>query len=124
MHRIVSDRFYFPVESFGAAVTAINLSDVDFVKKKITVEEKGGIRHTYQINKEGLAAIRVTQRRHIGKALHPTSHSLDNPLITHGIDSPGRDSRLDCLSGAKDTCWRVKHSLGPFYCLCALLFTD
>jgi site-specific recombinase XerD len=40
------------------AVTAINLSDVDFVKKKITVEEKGGMRHTYQINKEGLAAIR------------------------------------------------------------------
>ena len=40
------------------AVTAINLSDVDFAKKKITVEEKGGMRHTYQINKEGLAAIR------------------------------------------------------------------
>ncbi|HQN17362.1 MAG TPA: tyrosine-type recombinase/integrase [Bacteroidales bacterium] len=40
------------------AVTAVNLSDVDFGKKKITVEEKGGIRHTYQINKEGLAAIR------------------------------------------------------------------
>lgn len=40
------------------AVTAVNLSDVDFGKKKITVEEKGGMRHTYQINKEGLAAIR------------------------------------------------------------------
>jgi len=40
------------------AVTAINLSDVDFAKKKITVEEKGGMRHEYQINKEGLAAIR------------------------------------------------------------------
>ena len=40
------------------AVTAVNLSDVDFVKKKITVEEKGGMRHTYQINKEGIAAIR------------------------------------------------------------------
>ena len=40
------------------AVTAINLFDVDFVKKKITVEEKGGMRHAYQINKEGLAAIR------------------------------------------------------------------
>jgi site-specific recombinase XerD len=40
------------------AVTAINLADVDFEKRKITVEEKGGMRHTYQINKEGLAAIR------------------------------------------------------------------
>lgn len=40
------------------AVTAINLADVDFERRKITVEEKGGMRHTYQINKEGLATIR------------------------------------------------------------------
>lgn len=38
-------------------VTEINLSDVDFVKKRIMVEEKGGIRHAYQINKSGLEAI-------------------------------------------------------------------
>ena len=41
-----------------AAVTKINLADVDFEKKNITVEEKGRGRHAYKINKEGLAAIR------------------------------------------------------------------
>lgn len=39
------------------AVTQIFLADVDFEKKSITVEEKGGTRHKYQINKEGLTAI-------------------------------------------------------------------
>jgi len=40
------------------AVTLINLDDVDFKKRTIAVEEKGGVRHRYQISKEGLAAIR------------------------------------------------------------------
>jgi len=39
------------------AVTAINLADVDIEKRKIPVEEKGGMRHAYQISREGLAAI-------------------------------------------------------------------
>jgi integrase len=39
------------------AVTAINLADVDFEQKTIEVEEKGGSRHAYQINKESLRAI-------------------------------------------------------------------
>jgi integrase len=39
------------------AVTAINILDVDSDKRKITVEEKGGMRHAYQISREGLAAI-------------------------------------------------------------------
>jgi site-specific recombinase XerD len=39
------------------AVTAINLADVDIEKRKITVEEKGGMRHAYQISREGLSAI-------------------------------------------------------------------
>lgn len=39
------------------AVTQINLDDVDFKKQSIKVEEKGGVRHRYQISKEGLAAI-------------------------------------------------------------------
>jgi integrase len=47
------------------AVTVINIADVDFEKRKITVEEKGGTRHTYQISREGLGAIRdyVTHER-------------------------------------------------------------
>ena len=39
------------------AVTAINMADIDFEKRKITVPEKGKIRHTYKVSKEGLAAI-------------------------------------------------------------------
>jgi integrase len=39
------------------AVTAVNILDVDSDKRKITVEEKGGMRHAYQISREGLAAI-------------------------------------------------------------------
>ncbi len=40
------------------AVTRINLDDIDFEKQTIAVEEKGGIRHRYQISKEGLLAIK------------------------------------------------------------------
>ena len=39
------------------AVTAVNILDVDSDKRKITVEEKGGMRHAYQISREGVAAI-------------------------------------------------------------------
>jgi len=39
------------------AVTAINILDVDPDKRKITVEEKGGMRHAYQISREGMTAI-------------------------------------------------------------------
>ncbi len=40
------------------AVTRINLEDIDFKKQTIAVEEKGGVRHRYQISKEGLLAIK------------------------------------------------------------------
>ena len=42
-----------------AAITRINLDDVDFDNQTIAVEEKGGVRHKYQISKEGLSAIRM-----------------------------------------------------------------
>ncbi len=41
-----------------AAVTKIDLADVDFKKKSVGVVEKGGLHHRYQISAEGLAAIR------------------------------------------------------------------
>ena len=41
-----------------AAVTAINLTDVDFKRRTIRTEEKGGTVHTYLISQEGLKAIR------------------------------------------------------------------
>jgi len=42
-----------------AAITRINLDDVDFEEQAIAVEEKGGVQHKYQISKEGLAAIQM-----------------------------------------------------------------
>lgn len=41
------------------AVTLIDIDDIDFKKRTIRVEEKGGVRHKYQISREGLAAIRA-----------------------------------------------------------------
>jgi integrase len=41
-----------------AAVTKLDVSDVDFKKKTLTVEEKGGVTQSYQISNEGLQAIR------------------------------------------------------------------
>lgn len=41
-----------------AAVTNLSLGDIDIKKKTLMVEEKGGVRHLYQISNEGLQAIR------------------------------------------------------------------
>jgi integrase len=40
-----------------AAVTHLLEADADFQRKTLTVEEKGSVRHAYQISKEGLGAI-------------------------------------------------------------------
>lgn len=40
------------------AVSKLDLADVDFKKKRMAVVEKGGLRHSYQISAEGLAAIK------------------------------------------------------------------
>ena len=42
-----------------AAVTRIDLADVDMERKRITVEEKGGAIHTYEISREGMEAIKA-----------------------------------------------------------------
>jgi integrase len=39
------------------AIAQLNVSDVDQRKKDLTVVEKGGLQHTYEISKEGLDAI-------------------------------------------------------------------
>jgi integrase len=41
-----------------AAVVNLDLEDVDFKKKAVSVREKGGLVHRYQISNEGLQAIR------------------------------------------------------------------
>src|SRR5205085_8660489 len=48
-----------------AAVTNLDLANVDWKQRTLVVEEKGGKRHTYSISKEGIEAIRdyVEQER-------------------------------------------------------------
>jgi integrase len=57
-----------------AAVTRLVEADANFQRKTLTVEEKGGVRHTYQISKEGLQAIGdyVSQERYADAALWNT----------------------------------------------------
>jgi site-specific recombinase XerD len=40
-----------------AAVTHLDLAQVDLTGKRLTVVEKGGATHTYQISREGIKAI-------------------------------------------------------------------
>lgn len=42
-----------------AAVTALDIADVDFRERQVTVTEKGGVGHDYQISREGLEAIQA-----------------------------------------------------------------
>ena len=41
-----------------AAVTKIDIDDVNFKRRVILVEEKGGLAHAYQTSREGIDAIR------------------------------------------------------------------
>jgi integrase len=41
-----------------AAVRNLNIKDVNFKKRSVSAEEKGGRKHTYKITSEGLAAIK------------------------------------------------------------------
>jgi integrase len=66
-----------------AAVTKLNLDDVDFRRKLLTVEEKGGYTHSYQISQEGLRAIQdyLTKER-TEDAVHWQSPALFLPTAT------------------------------------------
>lgn len=42
-----------------AATTNLDLADVDFRERQISVTEKGGVCHAYQVSREGLEAVRA-----------------------------------------------------------------
>lgn len=66
-----------------AAVTKLNLDDVDFRRKLITVEEKGGYTHSYQISQEGLRAIQdYIMKERTEDAAHWQSPALFLPTVT------------------------------------------
>lgn len=69
------------------AVSRLNVNDVNFAKGTVTVEEKGGVRHTYQISREGLAAIRDylnQERPRDNEKWHSPALFLASPRSPHG----------------------------------------
>ncbi len=38
----------------------IDLADIDLERSRIAIQEKNGVRHTYEISREGLEALRRT----------------------------------------------------------------
>ena len=70
-----------------AAVTNIDEADIDFRRSRITVEEKGGVRHTYEISREGLAAVKdyIGEERPVDQERwHSPALFLTAETIAHG----------------------------------------
>ena len=57
-----------------AAVSNLNLDDVDFKKRSVSVDEKGDRKHTYKISGEGLAAIKDYINKERGGIIKSGSH--------------------------------------------------
>lgn len=69
------------------AVTMIDLADNDFERHRITVQEKGGARHTYEISREGMEAIKAYlehERSHDNEKWHSPALFLTAGTIVHG----------------------------------------
>jgi integrase len=74
-----------------AAATKLDVEDIDFKKKTVTVEEKGGVNHSYQISNEGLQAIRdyLEQER-----VQDTEKWHTRALFLSPLTNPHGDGRL------------------------------
>src|SRR5512147_2481871 len=74
-----------------AAVCNLDLSEVDFAQKSVTVREKGGQSHRYKISKEGAKAIRdyLNEERCNDTEMFPQSPALFLPAETV-VNSAGR----------------------------------
>jgi integrase len=74
-----------------AAVCNLDLSEVDFAQKSVTVREKGGQSHRYKISKEGAKAIQdyLREERGADQEMFPQSPALFLPPATV-VNSSGR----------------------------------
>ena len=74
-----------------AAVCNLDLSEIDFEGRNVTVREKGGQRHRYKISKEGAKAIRdyLREERGADQEMFPQSAALFLPAETV-VNSSGR----------------------------------
>ncbi len=66
-----------------AALTALNLDEVDLSRKTLTVREKGGSTHTYHISQEGLRAVQayITHERPSDQAHWPLPGTLWGSIL-------------------------------------------
>jgi len=75
-----------------AAVTKIDLKDVDFKRHMIKVEEKGGLDHAYQISREGIEAVQAyIEHERVGDFDKWNSPSL----FLSAASNPHGDGRLN-----------------------------
>jgi site-specific recombinase XerD len=74
-----------------AAVCNLDLSEIDFEGRNVTVREKGGQSHRYKISKEGAKAIRdyLREERGADQGMFPQSPALFLPAETV-VNSAGR----------------------------------
>ena len=78
-----------------AAVARVHLADVDFTKRVIHVEEKGGVVQTYQISREGLDAI---QDYLMGERAADAEHFDSPALFLASRSRRNTDGRLSVRS--------------------------
>ena len=95
-----------------AAVCSLDLSEIDFESKSVTVREKGGQTHRYKISKEGAKAIQDYLREERGgdQEMFPASPALFLPAETV-VNSSGRLSPRVINTVWNEACrWaNVKH---------------
>ncbi len=73
------------------AVTSLDVDGVDFKKATVSVEEKGGVIHSYHISREGLEAI----KRYIKEELPIDYKKWNSPaLFLTACTSPNGDGRM------------------------------
>jgi integrase len=85
-----------------AAITQLNLDQVDLRRKRLTVVEKGGYTHTYQISREGAQAIQdyLTHERASDAARWPAP-----ALFLAAATVPQGTGRL--MVGVVNTIWNA-----------------
>lgn len=74
-----------------AAVTKLNIDSIDFKKKIVTADEKGGVAHAYSVSKEGLQA--VSDYLNLERNIDAVSYN-SNALFLPSHSSQNRTGRL------------------------------
>jgi integrase len=91
-----------PLIEIDGAITKLNLDDLDVRCKTLTVAEKGGYAHTYQISQEGPRAI---QEYLAHERPHDAAHWPSSALFLAASTVPQSTGRL--AAGAVNAIWNA-----------------